>query len=352
MEAHVFLRNAWYVAAWDHEVSQNLLPRTIMGENIVFFRTGDGMPAALEDRCCHRHAPLSAGRLIGSDVECGYHGFVFDRTGRCVRVPGRTPVPARAMVRSYPVLERHRWLWIWMGDPARADESLIPEMYWHQHPQWRMIGDYFHVKCHYQNLIDIQLDQTHSQYVHPSSLGNSGALVTAPRLRRETRALLCERLMPESDPPPIWRRAINYPHAKADVWINWTYTFPANITFDTGIAEPGTGAFEGNRSRGITVHTAHGITPESERTTHHFWSCSRNFRLDDEELNRTMAQIRNTFLEDVQMVEAQQRTIDRCPTAPQVDVPSDAPTIQARKLMVGLIEAERSSDTARNARGA
>jgi vanillate O-demethylase monooxygenase subunit len=352
MEAGMFLRNAWYVAAWDHEISQNLLARTIMDESIVFFRTEDGSLAALEDRCCHRHAPLSAGRLVGNEVECGYHGFVFDRTGRCVRVPGQARVPTKAAVRGYPVVERHRWVWIWMGDAAHADESLVPNMYWHKHPEWRMIGDYFHVKCHYQNLIDIQLDQTHSQYVHPSSLGNRGALMTAPRLRREGRALLAERLMPDSDPPPIWRRAINYPHEKADVWIKWTYILPASISFDTGIAEPGTGAFEGNRSRGITVYTAHGITPESERTTHHFWTCSRNFRLDDEELNRTIGQIRNTFMEDVQMVEAQQRAIDRFPNAPQVDVPSDAPTIQARKLLAGMIEAECSGASACEAVGA
>ena len=348
----MFLRNAWYVAAWDHEISKALLPRRIINEHIVFFRCADGSVAALEDRCCHRHAPLSAGRLDGDEVECGYHGFTFDRSGQCIRVPGQPQVPAKAQVRSYPVVERHRWVWIWMGEPARADDSLIPNMYWHNDPGWRMLGDYFNVKCHYQNLIDIQLDQTHSQYVHPASLGNRGALVTLPRLRREARALFAERLMPNSDPPPIWRKAIDYPFEKADVWIKWTYMLPANIAFDTGIAEPGTGAFKGDRSRGITIYTAHGITPETNNTTHHFWTCSRNFRLDDEELTRTLSQIRNTFLEDVQMVEAQQRTIEAFPGAPQIDVPSDAPTLQARKLMTALIEAEHSSEHAREAVGA
>jgi vanillate O-demethylase monooxygenase subunit len=345
----MFLRNAWYVAAWDHEIRQALLARAIMNENIVLFRAQDGSVVALEDRCCHRQAPLSAGRLLGDEVECGYHGFAFARSGRCVRVPGQQQIPPRAQVRSYPVVERHRWIWIWMGEAERADQSLIPDIYWHADRGWRMIGDYFHVKCHYQNLIDIQLDQTHSQYVHPSSLGNRGAIITLPRLRREGRALHAERLMPNSDPPPLWRRAINYSHDKADVWIKWVYTPPANVTFDAGIAEPGSGAFEGDRSRGITVHTAHGITPESNSTTHHFWTCSRNFRLDDEEVSRTLGQIRETFLEDVQMVEAQQRTIEAFPRAAQIDVPSDAPTIQARKLVAALIEAERSTERAREA---
>jgi vanillate monooxygenase len=351
MEANMYLRNAWYVAAWDHEITASLLPRTILKQNIVFYRSVDGSIAALEDRCCHRHAPLSVGRLVGDEVECGYHGFTFDRSGRCVRVPGQPQVPAKAAVRAYPAVERHGWVWIWMGEPALADDSLIPDMYWQKDPNWLMIGDYFHVKCHYQNLIDIQLDQTHSQYVHPTSLGNRGAIVTLPRLRREARALFAERLMPNSDPPPIWRQAIDYPHEKADVWIKWTYMPPANIAFDVGIAEPGTGAFDGDRSHGITVYTTHGITPETDNTTHHFWTCSRNFRLDSEDVTRTLRQIRDTFLEDVRMVEAQQRAIDAHPHAPQVDVASDAPTIQAKKLLATLIEAEESTGPTRKAVG-
>jgi phenylpropionate dioxygenase-like ring-hydroxylating dioxygenase large terminal subunit len=340
MEAPVFLRNAWYVAAWDHQLAQGLLARTIMNENIVFFRSGDGI-AALEDRCCHRSAPLSVGKLIEGGLQCGYHGLVFDRSGRCVRVPGQAKVPPGAAVRSYPVVEKHRWIWIWMGDPAAADQSLIPDMHWHADPAWLMIGDYFNVKCHYQALIDIQLDNTHSKYVHPTSLGNDGAIATPPRVRREPRAVHGERLMPNSDPPPIWRRAIDYQPERADVWLKWTYTVPAAITFDAGIAEPGTGAFEGNRSRGITVYNSHGITPETDRTTHHFWTSSRNFRIDDEAITKTMREIRNTFLEDVAIVEAQQRALEAFPNAPTIDVNADAPTIQARALMAQLIDAER-----------
>jgi phenylpropionate dioxygenase-like ring-hydroxylating dioxygenase large terminal subunit len=342
----MFLRNAWYVAAWDHEVRQNLLPRTIMNENIVIFRCESGSVAALEDRCCHRNAPLSAGRLIGDEVECGYHGLVYDRSGRCVRVPGQTKVPPGAQVRSFPVIARHQWIWIWMGDTACADDSLIPNMYWHNDPSWLMIGDYFHVKCHYQALIDIQLDNTHSKYVHPTSLGNTGAIMTPPKVRREPGAIHGERLMPNSDPPPLWRRAADYDQERADVWIKWTYRPPGTITFDAGIAEPGTGAFEGNRSRGITIYNSHGITPATEETTHHFWTSSRNFRLEDEALTRTLSDIRNTFLEDIAMVEAQQRTIEAFPGAPTIDINADSPTIQARNLMTRLIDEEQTRSAA------
>jgi vanillate monooxygenase len=342
----MFLQNAWYVAARDHELRNQPLARKILNQNVVLYRAASGSPVALEDRCCHRGAPLSAGAVCGNDIQCGYHGMVFDPAGRCVRVPSQDTVPSAAVIRSYPIAERFRWLWIWMGDPQLADQTLIPNLYWHDHRDWRMIGDYFHVNCHYQSLIDIQLDNTHSKFVHPTSLGNSGAIATPPRIRKEAKTLHGARLMPESDPPPIWRAAANYKLEKADHWLSWIYHPPGTITFDVGIAEPGTGAFEGNRSRGITIYNSHGITPESDRSTHHFWTSSRNFRLEDEALTATLGKIRDTFLEDVAMVEAQQRTLEAFPSSPMVDITADAPTIQARKLLASMVELERSSSKA------
>src|SRR5262245_48560932 len=116
--APMFLRNYWYVAAPDHEIVQKPLARMILAEPIVFFRTEDGTPVALEDRCPHRRLPLSMGKLVGDGVlQCHYHGLRFDHTGKCVRVPGQDMIPSSARVRTYPVVERYHWLWIWMGDP-------------------------------------------------------------------------------------------------------------------------------------------------------------------------------------------------------------------------------------------
>ena len=118
----MFLRNYWYVAASDSEIGRKPFRRIIMNEPIVFYRTEDGTPVALEDRCPHRRLPLSMGKLVGDDVlQCYYHGLRFDRTGACVRVPGQDMIPASARVKAYPVVDRYKWLWIWMGDPALAD---------------------------------------------------------------------------------------------------------------------------------------------------------------------------------------------------------------------------------------
>ena len=110
----MFLKNYWYVAAIDHEVSRTPMRRIICNEPVVIYRTEDGMPVALEDRCAHRHLPLSMGKLKGDILECLYHGLCFDRTGACIKVPGQETIPPSARVRAYPMVERYHWLWIWI----------------------------------------------------------------------------------------------------------------------------------------------------------------------------------------------------------------------------------------------
>ena len=81
----MFLRNCWYVAGWSHHIAaDSLVSRTMLGEPIVLYRKADGGVVALEDRCCHRLAPLSRGRIEGNDLRCMYHGLKFAPSGRCL----------------------------------------------------------------------------------------------------------------------------------------------------------------------------------------------------------------------------------------------------------------------------
>lgn len=72
------VKNAWYVGAWSHELGDAPLARTLLGEDVVLFRTGKGQAAALEDRCCHRAVKLSLGETVENGLQCGYHGMVFE----------------------------------------------------------------------------------------------------------------------------------------------------------------------------------------------------------------------------------------------------------------------------------
>ena len=103
--------NAWYAAAWDHEVGRNLLAKTVAGRPIVFYRTTAGRAVALADACWHRLAPLSMGKLRGDDeIMCGYHGICYDADGRATFMPAQDTINPSATVHSYPVVERHRYV--------------------------------------------------------------------------------------------------------------------------------------------------------------------------------------------------------------------------------------------------
>jgi phenylpropionate dioxygenase-like ring-hydroxylating dioxygenase large terminal subunit len=123
-----FPKNAWYAAAWDTEVKRRLLPRTICGRHVVLYRRTDDVCVALENARWHRLLPLSQGRLEGDDVVCGYHGLIYNPQGRCVYMPSQETINPAACVRSYPVFEKHRFVWLWAGDPAQADPSKIPRI--------------------------------------------------------------------------------------------------------------------------------------------------------------------------------------------------------------------------------
>ena len=96
-----WVKNAWYVAAWTHEIAPGRIhARTIIDQPVVLYATSDGTIVALEDRCPHRFAPLSLGRLEGDHLRCMYHGLKFAPDGSCVEIPGQKMIPAGACVRQ------------------------------------------------------------------------------------------------------------------------------------------------------------------------------------------------------------------------------------------------------------
>ena len=130
-----FPKDCWYVAARSGEVGRSLLKRTIACENVVLYRTGGGRAVALLDMCPHRLAPLSLGQLVGDAVQCGYHGITFDCEGRCIRIPGEEKIPEHFRATRYPVAEKWGFVWVWLGDAAKADLALLPQYFrWQAEP--------------------------------------------------------------------------------------------------------------------------------------------------------------------------------------------------------------------------
>jgi len=340
----MFLRNYWYVAAWDREVvRKKLMRRTLLGEPVVLFRREDGTPAALEDRCCHRHAPLSAGKLLGDNIECPYHGFTYDPTGQCIRIPGQSAIPPAARVRSYPVVARNRWIWIWMGDPALADPSKIEDFHWLDDPAWAADGELLHLEGNYVLLVENLLDLSHLTFIHPTTLGTDAIAETPMKHERNGSRVKVTRWIMDRPPPPFFQRAGGLVD-NIDRWQIIEFAPPAFVKLDVGGAIAGTGAIDGNRSKGITMRNMNAITPETETTTHYFWAQAHNFRTNDPTITRLLVdQVHTAFNEDLAIIKLQQQNILTRPDAPRIDMNHDAGGVQARRIIDQLLAEEQAA---------
>ena len=337
----MYLRNCWYVAAWDHELSDAPLARTFLDAPVVLYRDSAGRPVALEDRCCHRSAPLSIGRVAGDDLVCGYHGLRFDRGGACVAVPGQSRVPPGSRVRSYPVVEKWRWIWIWMGDLALADEASIPDYHWNDDPEWISLGDRFYVKGGYRLFVDNLLDLTHVQFVHGSTLGTEQVTQFPLEIRRDGDRVQVDRWILDGPPPPMFAEAGNI-SGNVDRWQLISWMPPSHFVIDVGCAVAGSGARDGDRSRGVTMYSNHTITPETATSSHYFWHHARNFRLDEPEVTAFLKKAAGgAFYEDVGIIEAQQKSLDTmADPSLLIDINADAGPLQAARILDRLIAAE------------
>ncbi len=201
----MFVKNCWYCAGWDYELSQArlaLLARRLAGEPVVLYRKLDGGVVAMEDRCCHRQAPLSLGIREGDAVRCGYHGMKFGPDGVCIEIPGQTIIPPKACVRTFPVAEKDNWIWVWMGDPVKADPRLICHAVGTSAPGWNIRTAEISVNTNYRHEIENLTDLSHMAWTHRNSLGGTMGWVNAKVIHTDLeRGVRTEFWMPEVAPP-------------------------------------------------------------------------------------------------------------------------------------------------------
>jgi vanillate O-demethylase monooxygenase subunit len=336
----VFLKNCWYVAAWESEVASGApFARTICGEPVVMFRDADGRAHALEDRGCHRNLPLSMGKVEGSRLRCGYHGLVFDAKGQVVEVPGQTQVPPGAGVRAYPLIEKWGLLWIWPGDPARADERTLP--------RWHHLGDPtlavargndarpLPMKCHWELNNDNLLDLSHIVYVHPTTLGAHGIDRTPIRTERFDDRVRMWRFVPGVAPIKLWAGYMNMaPDVKVDRWMSTECELPSHCTVYVGFAPAGVHKPEGPYHSGAQLYALITATPETETSSFMFYAQCRNFGVEDSEMTaKFVRDVKVVFGEDVTVMEAQQRNGATDPAVARIDINADAPALAMREIV-------------------
>jgi vanillate O-demethylase monooxygenase subunit len=333
----MFLKNAWYVAAWSHEIGRSLTQRWIAGEPIVLYRKEAGGVAALEDRCPHRRAALSMGKLIGDTLQCGYHGVQLDCSGACVHIPGQETIPPSMRTRAYPAVEKWQWVWVWLGDPAAADEALIPDFRWNSEPGWVSTGGTIDVKANYQLLTDNLLDLTHETYVHAKTIGNNAIVEWPMTQRMEGNEVHVQRIMRGTPPPPLFAK-VRGTDENIDRWQVIRFQVPANVSIDAR----GYPAGSEDLSKALRWFSINSITPVDERTSRYYWTITRCFAQDDQALTELIHKsIHATFMEDVEILQQQQVMIetDR-PNRQEVGVRADAGSIAARRVLERLIRNE------------
>ena len=340
----MFLRNCWYVAASAAEIDRKPFGRVILNEPIVLFRTEDGTPVAFEDRCVHRHLPLSMGKLVGDRLQCHYHGLQYDRTGQCVRIPGQDQIPPDAKVKTYPVVERHRWLWIWMGDPALADPAAITDFHWLDDADWGAKSSYLYVKANWQLIVDNLLDLTHLAFVHETTIGNSALAEHASvKVTRAPNNVVVTRWIIDQPAPPTFVKVGGFT-SNVDRWQIIDFVPPAFLRLDVGATPTGTGAPQGTRVGGIAMRNLNAITPETEKTAHYFWGQAHDFDVKNAALTQKIfEQIETAFHEDVAVFTAQQKNLDLIPDPPQLDINADTGVIQARRILDRLHDEEQAA---------
>lgn len=337
-----FIRNSWYVAAWSHEVAPDaLFARTLLGEPLVFHRLADGHVVALRDQCCHRAAPLSLGRKEGDCVRCGYHGMKFDAEGKCVDIPGQDTIPAQARVRTYPVIERNRFIWVWMGEPAEADPATILDFFWHDHADWRMKPGYIHYQANYQLVVDNLLDFSHLAFVHPTTLGTAASAQTRSEVERIDNGLRITRWELDCEMSPNHQRVAPFA-GRVDRWQIYQWHAPAFMRMDAGSAPAGSGAPEGHRPANAMLFRHTSVqTPETAGTTHYFFCQAHGFGLDNPAMTEAIYQdVVKAFGEDRAIIEAQQRILNLDPQFHAAAIVHDKGLNQARFILQRRLAAE------------
>lgn len=316
-----YVRNAWYVAAWSRDIeTAKPFAVSILGEPLAIWRNSEGVPSALEDRCVHRLAPLSLGRCEGANLRCMYHGILFAPDGRALEIPGQDLVPPRARVRSYPVVDRHDWTWVWMGDPALADPGLIPPAVGISDPDWVLGHGQLDYAAEARLVCDNLLDFSHLSYVHAQSFGAGPEFAQfQPRIEPLDRGVRVTRWLPQGVgnprnphdvPVEAWQA---YDFLVPGVLLMWSGNYPAGTAARLGAAAP---AMDDALS-GLNF-TSQAVTPTGDGTARYFFSWGPHRRHGDGAKRDAMMGIAaQAFAEDKVMIEAQHRVITATPD-PQV----------------------------------
>jgi phenylpropionate dioxygenase-like ring-hydroxylating dioxygenase large terminal subunit len=333
-----FPRQQWYVAALSREVSREFLSRWILDEPVCLYRKLDGEPIAFVDRCIHRQMPLSKGRLRGDDLECGYHGITYGTDGRAVRIPSQDFVPPACRVHAYPLVESGGLVWLWAGDPDKADASLIPDHHWLSDENRTTVGGLLPMQARAQLLNENLLDLSHLTFLHPESIGSAQVAEIPVTTEFDATGVRCTRVMQSVDSPPFFQKVMGLSGLIDRGQVAEFHAPSFHITHVSAkpVGSPG--------DEGLCEHKViHCITPERRTSAHYFWLVSRGYRVDDPEVDALWEQGGAVvFGQDTDACESIERIISAYePSYPvELNMKVDGGPLRARRILERMVAEE------------
>jgi phenylpropionate dioxygenase-like ring-hydroxylating dioxygenase large terminal subunit len=342
-------RNQWYLAAWSSEVTRKPMERWLLNEPVAFYRTESGDPVAVSGRCPHRGFPLGESRVVGDNIQCGYHGLTFRPDGSCAAIPSQNSIPAACRIKSYSIVERWKWIWIWMGDPAAADLKLIPD---HQaigltDPAFQSAGDTYHlVPGRYMLMHDNLFDLTHLGYLHLPTFGGGGAGADAvPKLVSDDRSVASIFEQRNIGCPPFFAGVLGY-SGRVNRTFGLRLHFPCLHVGGDDIYEVLPDGSNGKCLGLLRVY--HAVTPATEYTCHYFWAIGQNWQHEDSNFSANMAAaLQPALQEDIMATRLIETMIQKSGgKVSELLLRADNVCVRGRKLFEKMIRAEQDQCTA------
>ncbi len=352
MPVDTFVENTWYIAGRSQEFPVDALKgRRIAGRPVLIWRARDGKVGAFDDRCVHKRMPLSEGRVLEDGMlECAYHGFCYDAAGQCQRIPSQLdrPIPTKAKLSPFPVIEQDGLVWVWPGDAAKIGMVQAPPTPEIAGEEWEThMFDPKLVPANYMLLIENLMDITHFYPLHEGNIGDIEQSKIPIELVEETLwgtpTVKTVRRVQGYKQPPFMAGWWGVP--VVDRWHTHHMVAPGLTRVELRCAPPGK-LGQAEHEFGYVIHHAH--TPVD--ATSHYWrlwvSTRKGTRSGSDPSKSCTQHIAETFPavmdEDLWALERQQQMFAYPDDGyTEVFLRSDQALLRARKILAELEEGNR-----------
>ena len=316
----------WYPVIPMTALSEQPVPFVLLSQNIVLWLTAEGKPAAVEDKCCHRTAKLSLGKVINGNISCAYHGWTFNASGECIHVPqiSEGNISSSYKVKAYPCVERYGYAWVCLGEPL-IDIPNITEAF---DPDYRQIHEFYETwNCAGLRVMENELDMAHPTFVHTTTFGSEDHLIPDSMEFKETEWELHYRSTLGVTNPKEQQENLKMEEEKTvrtidGVWF-MPFTVKLKITYPNGLVH-------------IIVNT---MTPINDSSSQMVQFCLRNDTEADTKSSDIIAFDRAVTLEDKRILESTDYDIPLELNKEQ-HMLTDKPGIIIRKKVAAFLKAQ------------